>query len=73
MNRSMAKRPFSGSKGKDARRLSSDEEGGLSARMRELLFRARVEERRKPRDGDVTAAEKRRRTDRTASDGEPES
>jgi hypothetical protein len=70
---SMAKRPSSGSRGKKARTLSSDEGGGLSARMRELLLRAKVEERRKPRDGDDTAAEKRRRTDRTARDEEPES
>jgi hypothetical protein len=69
MNGVMAKRFLRGSDGKEPRPLPSDEQGGLSARMRELILGSKLEERRKQRDGDSTgpAGERRRRSDPTAN------
>ena len=63
MNGVMAKRSSRGSDGKESRPLSSDEQGGLSARMRELILGSKVEERRKRSDGsdDAGPAEEQRR------------
>jgi hypothetical protein len=69
----MAKRLSRGSSGNKPRTLPSDEQGGLSARMRELLLGAKVEERRKSRDGDDPAGERRRRSDRVAEHDDRES
>lgn len=60
MNGVMAKRTSPGS-------VPSDEQGGLSARMRELILGSKVEERRKQRDGDDPGGERRRRSDHTSN------
>jgi hypothetical protein len=65
MNHVMAKLRFRRSDGKDSRPLASDETGGLSTRMRELISIATLEERRKSRVGKRSgpAGERRRRND----------
>jgi hypothetical protein len=65
MKEVMAKRFSHRSDRKEPRPLPSDEEGGLSARMRELILGSKVEERRKRADGEGPAGE-RRRPDRSA-------
>ncbi len=52
MNRTMAKRSSRESDGNESRQLLPVEQGGLSARMRELILGFNVEERRKRRQGD---------------------
>jgi hypothetical protein len=60
MNRVMAGDALNDSEGKGL--VPSDKES-LSSRMRDLLMRVTVEERRKPQEGTQSAAERRRRTD----------
>jgi hypothetical protein len=69
----MAKRRARGSEGKESRPPPSDEEGGLSARMRELILRSQAEERRMGRDGADDADERRRRGDRSTESANPDS
>ena len=68
MNRTMAERSSRDSES-ESRPLPSGEQGGLSARMRELILVFNVEERRKRRQGDngVSASGKRRRRSDTNS------
>ena len=60
MTGEMAKRHSRGS-------LPSNEQDGLSARIRELILGSKVEERRKQRNGDGSVSERRRRSDRITS------
>ena len=53
--------------------LPSNEQGGLSARMRELILGSKLEERRKQRDGDDPVSERRRRSDRITNPANRES
>jgi hypothetical protein len=68
MNGAVAKR----SRGSDSKPLPSDGEGGLSARMRELLLGSKLEERRKAREGDDSGGD-RRRGDRIANPADRQS
>ena len=67
MNRTMAEHPVQGSGENERGPLPTGEQGGLSARMRELILRFNVEERRKRRedDGAGDLGERRRQTDET--------
>jgi hypothetical protein len=60
------------SRGSDGKAPPSDGEGGLSARMRELLLGSKLEERRKAREGDDSGGD-RRRGDRVANPADRES
>ncbi len=70
MTRTMAKRSSRESDGNESRQLLPVEQGGLSARMRELILGFNVEERRKRRQGDngvAASSKRRRRTDNTSN------
>jgi hypothetical protein len=66
----MAKRPVTDSAGKEPSGVG--EQRGLSERMRELILRSTVEERRTPSNGNgnATVGKRRRRTDDTSDDSE---
>jgi hypothetical protein len=57
----------------DAEDPYSEGTEGLSSRIRALLLRARVEERRKSTDGEGSGGERRRRGDQKNAPGAPES
>jgi hypothetical protein len=65
--RNMAERPADGRHSKKSRPVPPDEQGSLSARMRELILGFNVEERRQRRQeaGEGDAGNDRRQSDHT--------